>query len=1157
MTLNRELFVKDPLTFVIPNDGVSKIGRPDDDKQWDVLRYELTSFVCEGEYARGLQRILDSYVSNLPRATQPAVWVSGFYGSGKSHLVRVLEHVWADTRLPDGATARGLVALDTHPHITDSLRELTTQATRIGAAPWSAAGTLEAANVDQLNLAFLAIVLRAAGLPDKVAPARLRLWLREEGIEDAVVAAIAGDGRDVDRELRGFHLSVPLAQAVLAERPALADSPAALLQQFKAQFPDAATFDTTETVGLLREVLEGVGGGTVPPTLIVLDEVQQYINEDGDRAMAVQHMVQAISSQFEGRVLLVATGQQDLTATAVLQKLQDRFSVKAHLENQDVDQVVRRVLLQKEPARIAELENVIDRARGEVSRELAGSRLGHRAADDEVLAADYPLLPARRRFWDQVLRVADAGGRAGQLRSQLRVVHEANRRAGDRPVGTVVGADFLYDEKHSDMNQSGRLLKETQLLIAEQAQHTDDGELRGRILGVIHLISLLPTGGAADTGVRPTAEHIADLLVEDLVQDGHRLRQRVPELLATLAKDGVVQQHGDEFRLQTVEGREWEQEFSRRRAALSADAAAVGAERDRLLREAVQAHVPARVPQGKVKEQRRLAFQDGDTEPQVIDAVPVWVRSEWDGVTRKQFADLARGAGQASPLVFVHLAKVRSDELRDAVLDLAASREVIDTRPNPATDEGRDARAAMTSRTTAAKARADGIVADVLAGATVELAGGALMNGVTLRERIEAAAARAVERLYPDFGTADDARWATAVKHLSEGNKEPLQRLGWDGPVETHPAVKKVYDQVGASWVSGKVLFDTFAGTPYGWQGDALRGVIGALVAGGHITAQINSNDADARKIMALGVRLGPLQVRRESVVIDKVTEIRARSLLSKLGHVVTADPLPGQISQALAAVAAHAAVLSGPPPMPQVTVPEAIAEITRQTGNAQVLALVQAGGDATAFAERLDALETRRPARTSALDTARRLASAGSSLDSTAAVRARLTAFEAGRELLAETDGVTPILQDLTAAVRAAVADAAERHEAARSEAVRVVEAEPAWSELDVERRGELLATAGLQPRPSTDLGDSSAVLAAVIARPPTGWDDAVDSVAVRSGRLRAEIAKVAAPRATVVALPGATVTSEGELNAYLDSVRSRLQDALTTYGAIVVRPS
>ena len=90
---NRELFYRDPTDTKIPNDGVAKVVRPETDQQWEVLRWELRSFVCDGQYARGLERVFDSFLTNLNQAQQPSVWVSGFYGSGKSHFARVLEHL--------------------------------------------------------------------------------------------------------------------------------------------------------------------------------------------------------------------------------------------------------------------------------------------------------------------------------------------------------------------------------------------------------------------------------------------------------------------------------------------------------------------------------------------------------------------------------------------------------------------------------------------------------------------------------------------------------------------------------------------------------------------------------------------------------------------------------------------------------------------------------------------------------------------------------------------------------------------------------------------------------------------------------------------------------------------------------------------------------
>ena len=107
MKLNHELFNRDPRTANLANDGQARIvSDSENSRATEMLRYELEHFVCEGQYAKGMQRILSSFLENLSSKAQRAAWVSGFYGSGKSHLLKMLCHLWVNTDFPDGSTPR-------------------------------------------------------------------------------------------------------------------------------------------------------------------------------------------------------------------------------------------------------------------------------------------------------------------------------------------------------------------------------------------------------------------------------------------------------------------------------------------------------------------------------------------------------------------------------------------------------------------------------------------------------------------------------------------------------------------------------------------------------------------------------------------------------------------------------------------------------------------------------------------------------------------------------------------------------------------------------------------------------------------------------------------------------------------------------------------
>ncbi|MBA3731054.1 MAG: hypothetical protein H0W93_01465 [Gammaproteobacteria bacterium] len=317
---NRDIYQRDPSKITLLNNGVAAMTDALSDDERRTLRFELEYFVCEGEYQRGLVRILDSYVSNQGHPEQPAAWISGFFGSGKSHLAKMLRFLWTDYTFPeDGASASGLARLPND--VEDLLKEISTLGKR-GHGLHAAAGTLGAGAGDSVRLALLGIVFKSAELPESFPQARFSLWLKKNDIYDQVRAAVEAEGREFRRELNDLYVSPLITKALFVADSNFAANEKDARAALRAQFPKPKDITTDEFVNALQDTLSS--NGEMPGAVIILDEVQQYIGDDSSRSYVVQEVVEACSKRFGDRLLFLGTGQTALSGTPALQRLQGR-----------------------------------------------------------------------------------------------------------------------------------------------------------------------------------------------------------------------------------------------------------------------------------------------------------------------------------------------------------------------------------------------------------------------------------------------------------------------------------------------------------------------------------------------------------------------------------------------------------------------------------------------------------------------------------------------------------------------------------------------------------------------------------------------------------------------------------------------------------------
>jgi hypothetical protein len=1141
----KDVLQRDPSTHPLVNQGQARIADKSNEKVFEELRGELSTFVCEGQYAEGIIKILKSFLANLTSTSQKAAWVSGFFGSGKSHLLKMACHLWQDTRFPDGATARSLVP-SMPDELRELLRELDTAGKRAGGL-LAAAGALPSGTTDHVRLTILAVLLRGVGLPDQYPQAQFCLWLHDQGWFDKVKGAVEGAGKAWPSELNNLYVSKHIAGALLACDPGFASTEAEARNTLRAQFPPRSTDITTEEfLTAIKRVLKLVGrDGRTPCTLLVLDEVQQYIGDSNDRSTLVTEVTEALSKQLDSHVLVVASGQSALTATPKLQKLTDRYTIRVQLSDQDVEAVIRKVLLQKKAASISTVKDFLEKHGGEVSRQLQGTRIGESAQDRDVIVDDYPLLPVRRRFWEHCFRAVDAAGTHSQLRSQLRIIHDAVARLSDRGLGAIIPGDDLFEALAPEMVNTGVLLREiNERIIHLSKDGSEKGKLARRICGLVFLISRLPREAGSDIGVRASKEHIADLLVDDLLADNGKLRSTVETLLEELASSGALMKVGDEYRLQTKEGAEWDAEFRRRQGKLANDDADIQIRRDQqIYAEADRVIRSVKVVQGAAKEARQVVVSRDQTPPAGNgESVPLWIRDGWSA-SEKELLDAARAAGTDSPTVFVFVPRQAADELRKLIVDAEAAQQTIDAKGTPTTREGEEAKHSMESRRNAAVRQRDELVKQIVANAKVFQGGGSELLQATLEERVREAMNAALVRLFPRFKEADHVAWETVIRRAKEGADQPLQPVGHTGATEEHPVCKAVLSTIGSGKVGSEVR-KVLRASPYGWPQDAIDAALIALHRTQHVSATLNG------AVLAPGQldqnKISKAELRVEKITLTVTEKLAIRKVFQALGVGCKAGEELAKAPIFLEQLAALGRATGGDAPLPASASVTDIEDLRARVGNDQLAGIRD---NAQIFEKRITEWSATKKLVDARLPTwalVERLAKHAECLAAAEDLLKQVEAVRAQRLLLAPTDPVAPLRSGLADALRKALLETHAGYEAELGKGLTALEASSVWQSLSDSDRASILAKVGLAPAAPLSVPSDEALAAALDTKSLSSRRAEADAVPGRVQKALEQAAKLLEPKVRAISIERATLTTEADVDAWLERQKETLVAAI-----------
>jgi len=1144
--LNREIYQVDPSTRKLINEGVASVNDELTKEALNVLRYELDTFVCKGQYEKGLAHILESYLSNLDQVQQPGVWVSGFYGSGKSHLVKMLRALWIDTQFPDGASARGIAHLP--QNIKDLLKELTVQTKRFGGAH-AASGTLGAGAHGSVRLALLRIIFKSVGLPEQYHVAKFVMWLKSEDIFNQVRSHVETNGLKWNEELDNFYVAEGLHEALVKIKANLFSSPSICVETLINLYPNVSDISSDDMIKAIRQAL--VHEDKFPLTLVVLDEIQQYIGEDSQRSMDVQEVVESCCKNIGSKLLFIGTGQTAVTGTSNLKKLEGRFTIRIELSDSDVDTVVREVILAKKALSLPQIEKMMQTNLGEISRHLTGTNLGHRLDDLAYFNQDYPILPVRRRFWEETLRALDPTGTDSQLRNQLSMVHKAIQTNLNEDLGNVIQADYTYFDSADKLLQSRILPRKVHEKTMSWIKGSEEEQLMARACGLVFLINKLAIFNK-DIGLKAKVDTIADLMVSNLLKGSSALRNKLPGLLDNCELLIKVE---DEYRIQTEESAAWNDEFLNQRSQLLNETHRIEAERDDRIRsrfadiakKITLIHGISRVPRDIFPVY--LSQLPNDSNQKIY----IWVRDGWN-IDETSVRAEARQAGNQSPTVFVFIPKRSADEIRRNIIDFKAATTTLDIRGLPNTPEGVEARAAIETIRSASNKKITEYLDEALSGAHVYQGGGSEIAGQNLRDMILESAKNSLQRLYPQFNIADHPGWEKVYSRAKQGAPDALKAIGYEDEPIKNAVCKTILGHIG-SGKKGIDIRNYFEGSQFGWSRDSLDGGLQVLLISGYVCV----NDE-------LGKAINPKELERKSIgkATFKVespppkTEqlIQIRKLYQKIGCPAKPGEELAKASEFLLKMEELAEAAGGDAPRPIRPDTKFLDEICSTSGNEQLILIYNQREEISTFIEDWAALADQITKRSPTWSILKDLLSKADKIKDLEVIQTQVQQIEQQRLLLEEPNQIEPLVDSIAQKIRESLKGLEGEYLSHYKQAMNRLKTDDNWNKLEKEQQNSLLEQYNLREadRPKINVQSTEDILNTLEKMPRAMFSDRVAALPGRFVQIITKAAEIIEPKAQLIKLPSRTVKTKEDIDEWVVEVQEKLKSALKD-GPIIIQ--
>jgi len=457
-----ELFVNEIDRYIDP------VIKVDDDRN---TLQELEEYVVTEKIAENLITFFEKYNETaLNERKDIGVWLSGFFGSGKSHFAKILGYL-LENKIIEGRSARDIFldrikGLDQEMEIKSLLHETSL---KIKAHPIMYQIESEHDQLDEKKTITKTIYrqfLRYSGLSDDLQIAELEQSLIVNGKYEDFKEKIKEISDQDWIELRKSPLfsKKPISQALFSlfpEKFNSEDDAKTGFEQLKVELnTHKLAHKITDHIKLLEK-----NGELSPHIVFIIDEIGQYIGDSDDLLLELQTLAEDFGKIGLGRIWLVITSQEKLDQVIEgvkkkeegFRKIMDRFGTKLYLTSENIVMVLEERILKKKEIAMADISSLYSNHQGTISyaSKMEGATRPVTDCAEDNFITTYPFLPYQLEITQQIFsNIRSHAGHTirltGAERSMLGVTQGILKSPDtdfkNSELGRIVSFDEIFDQ---------------------------------------------------------------------------------------------------------------------------------------------------------------------------------------------------------------------------------------------------------------------------------------------------------------------------------------------------------------------------------------------------------------------------------------------------------------------------------------------------------------------------------------------------------------------------------------------------------------------------------------------------------------------------------------------------------------------------------------